>query len=232
VLKLSIFTRFLRLFLQYMCRKYFFILGFLSINSAQGQLRHMCDTIRHDVKKERTLALGLDSKNSFIRDLNLTMYGMQVGYLYNRRTNVHLGLYTTFNRKKTVFDNPTAGQDRIDANTVMNKFGMTYMNLEGEYYFYNTCKWRFSIPTGLGIGIGWDKYYKNNTFTHRTTSLVIPIELGFNATYKASWWVWIGAGLGTRLSLASQKYNGPFFTYGLQFQTEEILRRAKKVFKY
>ncbi len=199
--------------------------------NGNGQLRHMCDTIRCDLKKENTLALGLDSKNSFIRDLQLTMYGAQVGYLFNKRTNIHIGLYTTFNRKKTVYDNPSAGYDRTDSNTVFNKFGMTYLNLEGEYYFYNSGKWRFSIPAGIGLGMGWDKYYKNNQYTHKTTALVIPVEAGFNATYKLSWWVWIGAGLGTRVSLASQKYNGPFFTYGLQFQTEEIYKRTRKWFE-
>ncbi len=198
--------------------------------SLKGQLKHFPDTIRCDLRKSKSLAFGLDGKNSFIRDLKLSMYGAQVGYLYNKRTNIHLGFYTTYNKKRRMYDNPTAGMDRTDSNTVYNKFGMAYFNIEAEYYFYNSCKWRFSIPAGVGLGMGWDKYYKKDEFTHKTNTLVIPLELGFNASYKIAWWVWLGAGLGTRVSLAGGKYNGPFFTYGLQFQTEEIYNKCKKIF--
>jgi len=192
----------------------------------------MYDSIRYDLKQNKTLVIGIDGKNSFIRDLKLQMYGAQLGYLYNKRTNIHLGFYTTFNKKKTIFDNPTAAQGSTDANTVLNKFGMAYVNLEGEYYFFNNHKWRFSIPAGVGIGMGWDKYYNNSQFTRKTNSLVIPVELGFNASYKLNWWLWLGAGLGTRVSFASGKYNGPFFTYGLQFQFEAIYERSKTLFKF
>lgn len=199
---------------------------------AQAQFRHMFDTIRHDLKKDRALVFGLDGKNSFIRDLKLNFYGAQAGYLYNKRTNVHLGLYTTFNKQRMVYDNPTSREGSTDSNTIYNKFGMTYVNAGAEYYFYNTGKWRFSLPASVGIGLGWDKFYDNHGFTHKKNSFVMPLELGFNASYKLTWWVWLGAGLGTRLSLASQKFNGSFFTYGLQFQTEEIFNRSKKHFAH
>jgi hypothetical protein len=213
-----------------MIRNSLFALSCLLAADTMAQFRHMPDTIRYDLKKEPSLVFGLDGKTSFIRDMKLNFYGAQVGYLYNKRTNLHVGFYTTYNKKKNIYDNPTSINKETDSNTIFNKFGMSYLNFGAEYYFYNTGKWRLSLPASAGLGIGWDKFYRADKYMHTNHSFVMPVELGFNASYKLTWWVWLGAGIGTRLSLASQRFNGSYFTYGLQFRTEEIYNWSMKRF--
>ena len=189
----------------------------------------MFDTIRYDLKqKPGAFFLSLDGKQSVIRDLNLKMFGLQAGYLYNKRTNIYLGYYSTLDNANRIYENPTALSPGTDSNTIFTVYGLAYFNLGCEYYFYNSHKWRLSFPAGIGIGVGWDKLFTNTKFLEQKNSTVIPLEIGFNASYKLKWWLWLGAGIGTRLSLASGQYNGPFFTYGIQWKTGEIYRRTKK----
>jgi hypothetical protein len=210
-------------------KKSIFLIAVLACMNSEAQVKHMFDTIRYDLKQRpKAFFLSLDGKTSIIRDLQLKMFGLQAGYLYNKRTNLYIGYYATLDNESRIYRNPTAGPDRTDSNTIYTVYGLAYFNLGCEYYFYNSRKWRLSFPVGLGIGVGWDKFSTQKKFLEQQNSLVLPIEAGFNASYKLKWWIWLGAGIGTRLSLASGQYNGPFFTYGIQLKTGEIYRRTKK----
>jgi hypothetical protein len=156
------------------------------------------------------------------------MFGLQAGYLYNKRTNLYIGYYSTLDNKNRILSNPTAAPGKTDSNTIFTTYGVGYFNFGCEYYFHNSRKWRLSIPAGLGIGAGWDRLSTSRKLLEEHTSLVMPLELGFNASYKLKWWVWLGAGIGARFSLASTQYNGPFYTYGIQLKTGEMYRRTKK----
>ncbi len=210
-------------------KKYALLAIWLLTIRSEAQIKHMFDTIRYDLKQRpRSFFLSLDGKTSIIRDLQLKMFGLQAGYLYNRRTNMYIGYYSTLDNAHRIYRNPTAPPGTEDSNTIYTVYGLAYFNLGCEYYFYNSRKWRLSFPAGIGIGAGWDKFSTSTKFLEQKTSFVLPLELGFNASYKLKWWLWIGAGIGTRLSLASGQYNGPFYTYGLQLKTGEIYRRTKK----
>ncbi len=122
-------------------KKLVVLLATVACISCQAQIRHMLDTIRHDLRQRpRSFFLSLDGKSSVIRDLKLKMFGLQAGHLYNRRTNIYIGYYTTLDNANRIYDNPTAKSPAFDSNTIYSTYGLAYFNLGCEYYFYNSRK--------------------------------------------------------------------------------------------
>lgn len=197
--------------------------------SASSQIRHMFDTIRHDLTHPKSMFVCLDGKNSVIRDMPVKLFGLQFGYTYNRRTNLFLGFYRSYNLEK-ITENPSGGSP-YDSNTVWQRFRLSYFNMGCEYYFYNTPKWRFSLPFAIGLGGGQVRKRKLNGVFSDKHYTVLPVELGFTAGYKLTWWVWISGGIGTRVSLASSKFNGSYYYFGLSFRFGEIYNRAREMHK-
>lgn len=196
-------------------------------SAATAQVRHMLDSIRYDLQQDKEWYICLDGKNSVIKDLQTKIFGLQLGYTYNKRTNLYINYYTSYNTQAQILSNPTAGYNKRDSNTVYVRPQLTYMNIGCEYYFLNTRKWRMSFPVGLGIGQGLEETtsLKSKPFTVKHT--VIPLELGYTINYKIKWWVWAGAGIGTRLSLASTRFNGPYYYMGLSLRFGEMYNRAR-----
>lgn len=196
-----------------------------------AQLRGVIDSIRYDLRMDKSWFICLDGKNSIIRDLNIKLFGLQTGYTFNGRTNLYLGYYGSYNNERITLENPTAAAGKIDSNTVFARYRLSYFNFGCEYYFINSRKWRMSIPLAFGIGKGSDQKFKllNNkehTF-ESSSSTVLPLDLGFYINYKIKWWVWAGAGLGTRFSINASAYSGSYYTFGLSLRFGEIYYRAR-----
>lgn len=196
---------------------------------AQSQLRNVWDNIRYDLHQDKSWFVCLDGKNSVIRDLRLKLFGMQTGYTFNGRTNLYLGYYTSYNKERVIIENPTATSASSDSNTVFARYHLSYLNLGLEYYFVNSKKWRLSVPIGFGIGSGRDDKFKirggkENIFEH-SKHLVLPVDIGFYVNYKIRWWVWAGAGLGSRFSVGASEYSGSYYTFGVSLRFGEMYNR-------
>lgn len=196
--------------------------------SASAQLRHMFDTIRYDLGQQKSFFVCLDGKNSVIRDMPVNMFGLQAGYTFNKRSNFFIGFYNSYNDEK-IESNPKAGSGKTDSSTVWLRYRLTYLNVGCEYYFHNSRKWRFSIPFSIGLGAGKEVRRKLSGEISRHKYGLVPIEVGFYAHYKLTWWVWPGAGIGTRVSLLNSGFNGPYYTYGFSFRLGEIYARSRKL---
>jgi len=195
--------------------------------AATAQVRHMLDSIRYDLHQDKEWYICLDGKNSVIKDLQTKIFGLQFGYTYNKRTNLYVNYYTSYNTQAQILSNPTAGYNKRDSNTVYVTPRLTYMNIGCEYYFLNTKRWRMSFPVGLGIGQGVEETTSLKSKPSTVKHTVIPLELGYTINYKIKWWIWAGAGIGTRLSLASTRFNGPYYYMGLSLRFGEMYNRAR-----
>jgi hypothetical protein len=186
------------------------------------------DSIRKDLTYKKEFYICLDGKNSIIQGLNLKMFGLQAGYSFNNRTNLFLGYYSTLGDKSRIYDNPTAEFGKTDSNTINSTYGTAYFNIGGEYYFYNSKRWRLTFPVAIGLGTGWDQLYNSKKTLQFKREFTMPIELGFYASYKIKWWLWFGGGAGTRISTFAPQYSGPFYTYGFSLRFGEIYNRGRK----
>ena len=205
---------------------------FLVSISISAQVRHAIDTIKYDLTKKGKFYISLDGKNSLVGDLKVKMFGLQGGYLYNNRTSLYVGFYNSYAKAVSIVENRTAPQGKTDSNTVYATYGMGYFNFGIEYMFHDSRKWRLSVPLAMGIGAG--KYTRQSQKTNYDIRHpgIVPIEFSINASYKLKWWLWVGGGLGTRVSLThSHEFNGPFYTFGLQIKTGRIIKRATDAYK-
>jgi hypothetical protein len=208
--------------------------AFLVSISISAQVRHAIDTIKYDLTKKGKFYISLDGKNSLVGDLKVKMFGLQGGYLYNNRTSLYVGFYNSYANAVSIVENRTAPQGKTDSNTVYATYGMGYFNFGIEYMFHDSHKWRLSVPLAMGIGAGVYKKYTSNPYNriNERHPGIVPIELSINASYKLKWWLWVGGGLGTRISLThSHEFNGPFYTFGLQIKTGRIIKRATEAYK-
>ncbi len=205
---------------------------FVNFTLAKAQLnRHIIDTIRYDLKQSKKLYVSLDFKNTFVSDLSTKMFGLQLGYIFNKRTSLYIGYYGA-NKASKVVANPTALQGKTDSNTMYQNYGLNYFNVGIDYIFYNSKRWRFSIPLSVGKGTGYSQLStQKNTFATTKTN-VVPFEFALYGSYKITWWLWFGAGMGSRIILNNKSgYNGTFYSIGLQLKTGEIYRRTKNFIK-
>ena len=213
-----------------MTRLFFLFICIVSQQLCSAQMKNMYSNIRTDLKGEKSAWIGLDGKNSIVRDVPIKLFGLQAGYLFNKRTNIFLGFYNSYN-KENIISNPSAGAKKTDSNTIWQAYKLTYINFGCEYYFHNSNKWRFSIPLAVGIGGGSIKERNIARDISKKSIFVMPAEIGFFANYKLTWWVWLGAGMGTRVSLVSKGFTGSYYTFGLSFRYGEIYERGKEVMK-
>lgn len=209
-------------------RSFFICITLISFQGLHAQLKNLSDNIRQDLKGEKSAFIGLDGKNSIVRDVPIKLFGLQGGYCYNERTNLFVGFYKSHN-KEVVVNNPTAKSGTTDSNSIFQQYKLTYLNVGCEYYFHNSEHWRFSIPLGLGLGVGKDIMRNTKTELRNQRMGIMPIEIGFLANYKLTWWVWLSAGMGTRLSIGSNNFTGSYYTFGLSFRYGEIYRRTKRL---
>ncbi len=196
-----------------------------------AQIRHMLDTIKYDLKQDREWFICLDGKNSVIGAQSTKLFGLQYGYLYNKRTNLFIGYYSSYNTQAQILDNPTALPGTRDSNTLFLKSEIAYLNFGCEYYFKNTKRWRMSFPVALGIGQGRDETYTTKKYMGIEKKLMIPLDFGIYVNYKIKWWLWAGAGIGSRISFASTKYSGSYYTFGLSLRFGAMYDRVRTWYK-
>ncbi|MCC6818708.1 MAG: hypothetical protein IT245_07450 [Bacteroidia bacterium] len=216
-------------------KKIFLLLSILISANANAQFRKYWDSVKYDLNQDRSWFICLDGKNSIVRDLKLKMFGLQSGYTYNNRTNIFLGYYGSYNNESIILENPTAPFGKIDSNTVYARYKLSYLNIGTESYFVNSKRWRMAIPITFGIGSGTDEKFKRNaTFENvfeKSKHTIMPLEIGFYINYKIKWWVWAGAGLGSRFALNASAYSGSYYTYGISLRFGEMYSRARDWYK-
>lgn len=212
-------------------KSFLFSLAFFLMFNVQAQLKHCLDTIRYDLKQNKSWFLSLDGKNSVIRDLRIKLFGLQFGYLYNKRTNLYIGYYGSYNNETQKVENNTSISASPDTNAVYVKYNIGYFNFGCEYYFHNSRKWRFSIPVALGIGMGSEQKFTKYKNISQRSSTIMPLDFGLTASYKIKWWLWAGAGLGYRQTIGASKYGGAYYTFGLSLKFGEMYNRVNKWYK-
>jgi len=221
----------IKLFLFFKDKKVFclsiVLLGF--ILNPNAQFKHALDTIRYDLNKKKSFFLSLDGKRSFINSVPQNFFGLQAGYTFNKRTNIFVGLYSTYYDRPYILENLTSKSGRLDSNTVFGLNGLTYFNCGMEYYFYHQKKWRLALPISVGIGSALEKKYTQSNIIIDRQNFTMPVEIAFYATYKLKWWVWLGAGVGTRVNVFAARYSAPFYSYGVNIRFGEIYKRSLKV---
>lgn len=206
-----------------------FLFLFISFKT-KAQLTQHWDTITHYVKNSKpTFALELDGRQSFFREIPVTIDGIRIGANYGNRVKFFIGAY--WNRNK-VARNFTINRYTLQERKIRQEVRMFYLSATAEYVFYTTKHWELAVPVQLGYGRGIRTRFDavtNNEIEKINTGFV-PFEFGFKAMYKITDWLNVSAGLGYRYALfsniVSDEFSAVHYTYGIGLSPIKILKKV------
>ena len=187
------------------------------------------DTIINCLKQRPHIFITADSRNSFIDNSIVSIFGAKAGITYSKKLSFGIGYNQLYNP-------PTSFKQDIE---YINELGKPYFISEGlklyyisatvEYTFYETKHWEISMPLQIGVG---QTYYQSmingiKNKSDRNTSFVY--EPTISVDYKIVKWVGISADYGYRFMLTgSRKLNrqlsSPIVTIGISIYYTEIYK--------
>jgi hypothetical protein len=154
----------------------------------------------------------LDGRNSFIENSRAKIFGIKGGLSFGKRLQFGIG-YNQLYPPASDFDTKIYLYDSFGGlNPVITHLRMYYLSAYAEYVFYQTPHWELSMPLQFGIG---KSYYKYNWLGKRRKteeSFNFIYEPAISIEYKFVKWVGIGADIGFRFMITSDKHLNKNFT--------------------
>jgi hypothetical protein len=205
----------------------FLFLLLLSITAAKAQ--PAMDTIQYALQQKPKPFAKLDSRNSFINNSIVNIFGAIAGVNFGKKISFGLGYNQLYHPPKT-FD-----QDIEYINALGKPYFISsglrfyYISLAMEYSFYQTKHWEISMPLQIGVGRTYYQYDLNGIQTKVEKKTSFVYEPTISVDYKIVKWVGIGADFGYRFFVSKDKklnseLNSPIVTIGLAIYYSEIYK--------
>lgn len=187
------------------------------------------DSIINCLKKKPHLFVSVDSRNSFINNNIVSIFGARAGITYGKRLSFGIGYNQLYNP-------PTSFKEDIE---YINALGKPYFINEGlkfyyisaaiEYTFYETKHWEISMPLQIGVGETYYQYILNGVKNKSNKNASFVYEPTISVDYKIIKWVGLSADYGFRFMLTNskklnQQLNSPIVTIGISIYYSEIYK--------
>lgn len=211
-------------------RKNFLGVIFLLITSFALKAQPTLDTIKWCFQQKPHLFAKLDTRNSFVENSRAKIFGIKTGLNFGKRLHVGVGynqLYPPakdFDRQYYFSSTITSEKDSVPA-----RLRMYYFSAHIEYIFYQTKHWELSIPLQIGLGKTYYIYTISNKKGRTQENLNFIYEPAVSVEYKFVKWLGVGADVGFRFMLTSdrkinQKFNSPTYAFKLLIYYNEIFK--------
>jgi opacity protein-like surface antigen len=194
-----------------------------------GSAQYM-DTLRKVFFGSRTFDFRYESKNSFINHDRVEIQSLKFGITFGRKITFGAGyclLNTALFEKHKHFD------EEIKAHVLVDrKFRFNYFCYYFDYIYFKTKRWQYSIPSQFGSGYAKFDYTYGDRKYHEEF-LIFLYEPGINIKYKFYNWLGVGATIGYRMALNTNKYlaskfNSPLYSGGVLIYWDQL---AVSIFK-
>lgn len=205
-------------------QKIYYILFLLSFTgSALSPLlaQSFEEELREAIKTKPRLEIRLDSRNSFINQSGVRVFGVKGGVQFDNKLSFGLGynqLWSTVKRK-------------VKREGVYYESELVFYNFSPyvEYVFYRDERWELSIPVQFGFGTS---YYENKErFGPKKLSQQFTMSYEPAITFQYRFLKYFGAGLGIgyRLMLkpnseVEEKFTSPVYIFKTKIYFQDILR--------
>ena len=168
----------------------------------------------------RRFVLGLDTRNSFITETPVNIWGGNAGFAYGPRHTLTLGFYFLQPRAFDLLIQRARLQALLGNASQYAGSRIHYFSLIYQYNIINNR--RFVVGFPVEVGAGWASVSKRDLQTDLQTLLrqdwFVPGQVGLYTEWKATRWLGLSTQVGYRLTLARtdirQNYNGLYYTYG------------------
>jgi len=186
------------------------------------------DTIKFCLQQKPHLFGKLDSRNSFLNNSIVNVFGLKAGIRYYKRLSFGIGYYQLYNPPNSFSEDihyvNSLGRDYL----ISKGLKMYYFSVNIEYSFYQTKHWELSMPLQIGIGKTFYQYTAEGIKYKTDDHLNFIYEPTIAIDYKIIKWVGVNAAFGFRFMVAERrvntKFNSPIFTFGISIYYSEILK--------
>lgn len=180
--------------------------------------------LKQAIREKPKLELRLDSRNSFINQSGVRVYGLKVGVQFDNKLSFGLG----YNQLWSEVNNS------IEYKNVEHRSKLRFYNISPyvSYVFYRDEKWELSIPVQFGFGssfyentekFGPDKIYQK---------FVISYEPAISFQYRFLKYFGAGLGIGYRLMLKpnralEERFTSPVYIFKTKIYFQDLLQDIK-----
>ena len=219
--------------------KYFGLLIF-TINSHLLIGQDTLSITSHKVGFKTKIEFTIDTRNSFIRDEAVNVYGASIGLKVSKRSHCGIGFYTLSEASKQMYNAKT--REGPIAKQVPAELSLYFISLYYRYQFLTLGKFDFSTPVELGLGRSKTSFLDANgallvlpKFQNPNRAFFVPVQIGLNVHWRLLKWLTPKFSLGYRYTLYSFKgnianarkvnYNGLYYSYGVAINFGILYRK-------
>ncbi len=186
----------------------------------------LLDSIGLFLQEERQFVAKLDMRNSFVRNRNVSIFGVKAGFEHAGRFQYGLGysmLLTPVTRKRML----------VGPGEVETRLRMGYVSAYVDYAFFQRGPWEIRLPVQIGVG-GGSVAYRDPEGRRQVLerSTLIFYEPVMTVQYRLIRYLGIGGGWGFRLAIHTtsglgENLTAPIYTLGLRVFFGEIWRDVR-----
>lgn len=198
--------------------------GFLIVLLSSGfilQAQNFEEELRTAMKSKPTFEFKLDSRNAFISNTGVRVFGFKLGLNYDDKLSLGLG----YNK---LWSHPT---NQINYEGVEYKANIDYYYISPylEYTFYRDDVWEFSIPVQFGLGESWYEFESETSKHNIHRKFVLSYEPAITVQYTFLKYFGLGAGVGYRLMIVpnrsiDEQFTSPVYIFKFKIFFQEIYR--------
>lgn len=177
------------------------------------------EELRNALKKKPRLEFRLDSRNTFISQDGVRVFGLKLGLSFDNKLTFGLGYNELLSKVKR---EATYGGEMHDV-----RLGYSYISPYVDFIFYRDDRWELSIPVQIGLG---ETYYaalideKDITFAR---GFVLSYEPAITFQYKFLSYFGAGAGVGYRLMVIrnpaiKEDFTSPVYLFKFKIYFQDI----------
>jgi hypothetical protein len=192
--------------------KRFSILIFLFFFVFKSEAQPTLDTIKDCLKHRPQPFAKLDGTNSFIENSRAKIFGLKAGLSFGKRLQFGIG-YNQLYPPAENFDQQLYFYNSFGRlYPVTAHLRMYYFSAYAEYVFYQTKHWELSMPLQFGIGKSYYKYLLSGVNMKTDESFNFIYEPAIAIEYKFVKWIGVGADVGFRFMVTSDRHLNKNFT--------------------
>ncbi|HCQ28890.1 MAG TPA: hypothetical protein DIU39_01310 [Flavobacteriales bacterium] len=163
-------------------------------------------------EKKHKFIFSFDSRNTVILGQSAGLFGVKFGIEHNKRHRFGMGIYaikanSTINLGKEQIEYSTENNTLRD--TIVDLYaGFDYLTLFYEYVWLTKKRWEISTPVSFGYGTASVNYNIGKQKIIYADVPVLSVEPVVSGHYKVFSWIGIGAGVGYRKVVYTNKKIG------------------------
>lgn len=196
--------------------------GFLIVLLLSGfiiQAQHFEEELRAALKSKPTFEFKLDSRNAFISNTGVRVFGFKLGVNYDDKLSLGLGYNQLWSQPSNQLF-----YDGVEYKADVNYY---YFSPYLEYTFYRDDVWEFSIPVQFGLGESWYEYERELSSHITSRQFVLSYEPAITVQYKFLKYFGLGAGVGYRLMIVpnrsiDEQFTSPVYIFKFKIFFQEI----------